>query len=222
MAIFVAAAIWPGKSTRRWRGAVAILCALAFLATTFFAAKTFLRVCKEGDTMADLLDIYRGGGGLEGTDEYEPPGSDHWKIASGLPDACFSQSEDAVLGVVGANGDVPAWHPEQGTCESTATAQVRQPEHMTMATVTARPGFLILRLVGYPAWRITVNGTPVQQGDLRDDGLIAVPVPQGAVAVSVDWTTTPDVLAGRCVSVVALFLLIALGFLERKNAAPRL
>lgn len=223
MAIFAAAAIWPGKSSTHWlRRTVAALCALVFLAATFFAARTFLRDCKEGDTMADLLELYRGGGGLEGTDEYEPPDSDHWKIATGLPDACFSPNSDTVLGVVAPDGAIPAWQSEQGTCEATATAQGRQTEHLTLAAQTARPGFLILRLLSYPAWRITVNGKPVRQAGPRDDGLIAVPVPQGHVVLAVDWTTTPDVVAGRCVSAVALLLLIGLGFFERKRTAPRL
>jgi hypothetical protein len=222
MALFAAAAIWPGKSARRWRPAVAALCVLVFLAATLFAARTFLRVCKEGDTIADLLNLFRRGGGLEGTDEYEPPDSDHWKIPTGLPDACFSQNSDTTLGVVAADGGIPAWSSNQGSCQATASAQLRQPEHMRLSTVTPHSGFLILRLLSYPAWRITVNGKPVGQADPRDDGLIVVPVPQGAVALSVDWTTTPDVVAGRCASGLALFLLIALGFLERKNSASRL
>jgi len=223
MAIFAAAAVWPGNSARRWKDAtVAGLCALAFLAATFFAAGTFLRVCKEGDTMADLLDLYRAGGGLEGTDEYEPPGSDHWKIATGLPDACISQSSDSTLGVATADGEIPAWQPDQGSCSATATAQLRQPEHIRIATQTAHSGYLILRLLSYPAWRISVNGKTVTQADERDDGLIAVPVPQGAVELSVDWTTTRDVVAGRWVSALALLLLGGLGVLERKNSAPRL
>jgi hypothetical protein len=222
MAIFVAAAIWPSKSGRHWRPVVAALCALVFITGTFFAASTLLRVCKEGDSMADLLALYRGGGGLEGTDEYEPPGSDHWKIATGLPDACFSQSSDTTLGVATADGGIPTWRPDQGSCEATATAQLKRPEHLTLATQTAHSGFLILRLVSYPAWRITVNGKAVEPADLRDDGLIAVPVPQDSVALAVDWTTTPDVIAGRCVSALALILLIGLCVLERKNSTPRL
>jgi hypothetical protein len=222
MALFIAAAVWPGRSARRWRPAVGALCALVFLLTTFFAARTFLRVCNEGDTMADLLDLYRGGGGLEGTDEYEPPDSDHWKIATGLPDACFSRNSDTTLGVVSADGGIPAWSPDQGSCEVTAKAQLRQPEHMRLSTETPRSGFLILRLLSYPAWRITVNGKPMEQADPRDDGLIAVPVPQGAVALSVNWTTTPDAVAGRWISALALLLLIGLGFIERTRTRPRL
>jgi hypothetical protein len=49
----------------------------------------------------------------------------------------------------------------------------------------------------------------------RDDGLMAVPVPQGVVHLSVDWTTTPDVIAGRCISVLAGLLLIVIWFKQR-------
>jgi hypothetical protein len=217
MAIFFAAALWPAPRANQWQRATAIaLCAAVFLTTTVFAARTFLRDCKQGDTVADLLDQYRGGGGLEGTDEYEPPDSDHWKIATGLPDACFSKDSNTTLGVAATPDAIPAWRTEQGSCEATAAAQLHQPEHFRINTETAHPGFLILRLLSYPAWRITVNGHPTDPADPRDDGLIAVPIPQGRVEVTVDWTTTPDRIAGRSVSALALLLLIALGFLEQR------
>ncbi len=223
MAIFFAAAVWPSQRARRWqRAAVASVCGLFFLAATAWAATTFLRVCQEGDTIADLLTMVRGGGGLEGTDEYEPPGSDHWKIATGLPDACLSADADTPLGIVGEGESIPAWQPEQGSCQATAVAQFRQPEHLRIATVAAHPGFLILRQLSYPAWRVTVNGQPAAPLPARDDGLIAVPVPQGPVDLRVDWTTTPDVVAGRCLSGLALALLAGLGLLERRQRAPRL
>jgi hypothetical protein len=195
---------------------IAAVCALVFLASTFFAARTFLRACGEGDTIVDLLEQFRAGGGLEGTDEYEPPDSDHWKIATGLPDACFSDDSGTTLGVVAPGEAIPAWHPEQGSCEATATTQLRQAEHLRFTTVAPHPGYLILRLLSYPAWRITVNGHTTDPAalDQRDDGLIAVPVPQGPVELAADWTTTPDVIAGRSLSSLALLLLIALGLLE--------
>jgi hypothetical protein len=219
MAIFFAAAVWPSRPARPWqRTAVAALCALFFLTATALAARTFLRACKEGDTVADLLDMVRAGGGLEGTDEYEPPDSDHWKVATGLPDACLSADSNTVLGIADSPEGIPAWRSEQGSCEATATAQSRQPEHMRIAMVTPHAGYLILRLLSYPAWRITVNGLPASQADPRDDGLIAVPVPQGTVDLSADWTTTADVIAGRWVSAIGLLLLFAVGLLERRRS----
>jgi hypothetical protein len=201
---------------------IALFSGLAFLCTTWFAAKHFLRVCKEGDTAAEIVAWYRSGRGVEGTDEYEAAGSDHWQIATGLPDACFTSDSDTALGVVGPGESTPAWRPNQGSCEATATAQVREPEHMRIAMVAAHPGFVVLRLMSYPAWRVTVNGQrlapfePSEQADLRDDGLIAVPVPRGPVELTVDWSSTPDVVFGRCVSALALLLLVGLGLLERR------
>jgi hypothetical protein len=67
-----------------------------------------------------------------------------------------------------------------------------------------------------------VNGRPLDDLPKRNDGLMAVPVPQGPVDLTVDWTTTADVLAGRWLSALALLLLTALCLLERKLSQPRL
>ena len=70
--------------------------------------------------------------------------------------------------------------------------------------------------------RIRVNGQLQQALPRRDDGLIAVPVPQGAVDVTVDWTRSPDVLAGRWVSAFSLLLLIAMWWVELRRGPARL
>jgi hypothetical protein len=51
---------------------------------------------------------------------------------------------------------------------------------------------------------------------------MAVPVPHGSVDLTADWTTTPDVIAGRWISALALLLLAVLWYLERKLSRPRL
>jgi len=226
MAIFFAAAIWPSAAARPlskfWnRTAVTVLCSLAFLSATAFAARTFLRTCAADDTIRSLLSLYQSPGGHEGTDEYEPADSDHWLVPTGLPDACLTTDENIVLGVVRPGDSVPSWRPNQHTCDATPTAQLRQPEHLRVATITPHAGFLILRLLSYPAWRIQVNGRPAEDLPQRDDGLIAVPVPQGRVTVTADWTSTPDVIAGRSLSALTLLLLVALPLVERKLRAPR-
>jgi len=76
---------------------------------------------------------------------------------------------------------------------------------------------LILRLRTYPAWRITVNGQPAGPLTPREDGLTAVRVPQGPVDLTADWTTTPDVRAGRWLSALALMLVTALWLRERRS-----
>jgi hypothetical protein len=218
MALFFAGAVWPARSAQRWlRIAIPVACALVFLSTTAVAARTFLRACVEGDTVNDMLAMYSRGGGLEGTDEYEPPDADHWKIATNLPDACLAADPNTTLGVVGEGESIPTWRPEQGSCEATATAQLRQADHLRIDTIAAHAGYMILRLVRYPSWHITVNGKPAGSALLRDDGLIVVPVPQGPVDLKVDWATTADVIVGRCLSCAAVLLLIGLGLVERRR-----
>jgi hypothetical protein len=55
----------------------------------------------------------------------------------------------------------------------------------------------------------------------RERGLMAVPVPQGPLTVDVNWTTTGDVIAGRCLTLAALLLVTLVYLLERKSSRPR-
>jgi hypothetical protein len=219
MAIFFAAAVWPSGARSRWpHKAVACACAALFLAVTVFAATHFFRDPREDDDLADILTRFSTGVGFLGTDEYEPPGAENTLVASGLPDGCLTDDFDDEQGVQPTPEDNPVWRPEQNSCFSTATASLKQPEHWRIDAFARRAGFLVLRLRSYPAWRITVNGHPVGELQARDDGLISVPVPQGPFQVTVDWTTTPDVVAGRCLSALALLALLTVAVGERRLA----
>jgi hypothetical protein len=130
----------------------------------------------------------------------------------------------------GITGLAPAWHGDQANCKSAGWRELvllsdpshpkgagSMPEQRWIAGVAEHAGYLILRLRYYPAWGVTVNGIPVTAMAERERGLMAVPVPKGNVQVSVDWTTTGDVVAGRLVSGVALLLVAGLYFFERKQ-----
>ena len=246
MAIFFAAAIWPA---RRWlRVAVVALCAAFFLAATAFVAKDFYQACDDQDAVAPMVSVYRSSAGFAGASEYAPPGADNTLIATGLPAACLVTDPATVLGVIpnGLEADdeaLPAWNAAQGSCDATLSWQLDQPEHKRLVTtirptageirseltarraVVTQPRFLILRLRSYPAWRVAVNGYTVASLPRRDDGLIVVTVWPGTIILTVDWTPTPDVLAGRWLSALAVLLLTALWLLERKlqkSNQPRL
>jgi hypothetical protein len=218
MALFFAAAVWPAQTQKRWqRAVVAATCGLLFFASLVYCSRNFLRVCKQADTAAGLLAQYRAGG-LRGADEYEPPEADHWKIARALPDACFSAASDTTLGVASPPDSTPTWAPRQGSCEATAAWSVQQPQHLRVKMSAPHAGYLILKLVSFPAWRVRVNGLDTDLADPRDDGLIAVPVAQGAVDLAVDWVTTPDGVAGRVVSAASFLLLVGITILRRRRA----
>jgi len=55
----------------------------------------------------------------------------------------------------------------------------------------------------------------------REDGLMAVPVPQGRVELKADWNTTRDVLLGRLISIAALALITVLWLLDRRRVTIR-
>jgi hypothetical protein len=220
MAVFFAAAVWPGASARRWlRVAVPAACAVLFLASSATAAVYYFQPCDEEDAVAPMVNVYRSGAGFEGAPEYAPANTDNSIIATGLPDACLVTDPHATLGVIDTPDANPDWWVEQGSCEATYSATPRaaqaNPHHLQFNVVIPHDGTLILRLATYPAWRFTINGRPARPIQ-RDDGLVAIAVPQGPVHLSVDWTTTPDVIAGRCIAALAVLLLTAVCLLERR------
>jgi hypothetical protein len=194
---------------------------MIFLAATVFAGKHFFRDDVEYDDIATILAKYDSGAGFIGSDEYAPLRADNSTVAAGLPDACVASDYDTELGIAATSKVNPVWRADQGSCIATATAAERSPEHLHITTVASQAGFLILRLRSYPAWRVMVNGQRTVSEATRMDGLIAVPVTKGPVDLTVDWTTTPDVISGRWVSTLALAGLIALGLLERKPGRRR-
>jgi hypothetical protein len=226
MGIFFAAGVW---FSGRWKRLTMVaVCAALFLSATLAAGRFFYQSCYEEDAVPGMLNVYRTGAGFAGTDEYEPPGTDSSLAATGLPAACFVTDPALTLGVVpGPDSEdgstVPVWQESQKSCEATFPESFRvQPENLDVHAFAPHSGYLILRRRSYPAWRVTVNGNTITTMPPREDGLMAVPVPQGAVNLIVRWTTTPDALIGRCLSVFALILLAALYFMERKLAQPRL
>ncbi len=221
MAILFVAAVWP--SGPRGRRAVLAVCSAVFLACTVYAGSDYFQVCYPEDSVASVVAAHEAGAGFEGMYEYEPPGGDDASIATGLPDACFVGNASAVLGRPDPDDpdSNPAWSMDQGSCESTYRflhGLGTNPERRELRADMQRAGFLVLRLVRFPAWRIGVNGQLQSALPKRDDGLIVVPVPQGSVDLTADWITTADVFAGRWVSGVSLLLLVGLWRIERRNS----
>jgi hypothetical protein len=225
MAIFFVAAIWPRGRRTRW--AVLVVCSAAFLAATAYASRTFFQVCDSEDTVASVLSDYRAGAGFEGMYEYEPPGGDISSIATGLPDACLVSDPTIVLGKPDPHDPArnPVWNRDQGSCLAVfhfVHGLQTNPEHRELRAATVQPGYLVLRLLSYPAWCIRANGQLLTMLPVRDDGLIVVPVAQGPIDLTIDWTRSPDVLAGRWVSALSVLLLAVLAFFEMGRSRIRL
>jgi hypothetical protein len=117
----------------------------------------------------------------------------------------------------------PTWNAAQGTCQATfAASPDSDPEHLRIVAAIPQPGFLVLKLRTFPAWRLEVNGAATVPMPARADGLMAVPVLAGQNTVTADWTTTSDVLLGRWLSALSVLALIGLLFLARRPLRQRL
>jgi hypothetical protein len=226
VAVFVAAAVWPrdcAKPSRR--PIIATLCAVVFLALTFYAGKNLFQVCDDEDAVAPMLGVYRSGQGFIGTFEYEPIGADNSLLAAGLPPACLVSDPSTALGKETEDGEM-VWDASQHSCEATFGAVAHlvreRPEHLRIAARPTHAGFLILRLRSFPAWQVKVNGRVVDSLPRRSDGLMAVPVAAGPVDLTVDWITTPDVVFARCLSLLSVLALIGLCWFERVSYLAQL
>lgn len=214
LGIFIAAAFWPAK---RWRQAgLCSLFALLFIGATWFANHIFRQGCDADDSISGMLKAYRSGAGFEGYNEYAPPDADNSTVAAGLPGACLVADPGKALGAPSEDIDNPVWDPSQHSCLATFPAAWIAPEHFRVSAAIDEPGYLVLRLRRYPAWRVTLNGQAVRAVGNRDDGLMVVPAPRGAAEIDATWTTTADAIAGRWLSAIALVFVLAVCWLERK------
>lgn len=223
MAICFAAVAWQLRPFARRTVLIAWTTAALLLVTAANAGLLFYQHCDEEDRVRGMLATYLSGAGFEGTDEYAPRGVDNSIAALKLPLACLSTSPFTVLGQA-EEGVPPVWNPDQHSCD--ATVDDDQPtrsatEHLRIQTTALHAGYLILRLRRYPAWQIRLNGVLQHNLPQRDDGLIVVPVPQGPVMLTVDWTATPDVLIGRGITTISLLLFGVLWFIEHRPTAPQ-
>ena len=211
-AIFLAAASPLG--TRRARIWSSIAWAAVLLGFAVASTQLFFQSCDDEDRVSAQISDFQTDSGVDGTDEYAALGADNTLVATGLPDACQVSDPTQELGEPDKDsGDIPVWYPEQGSCDATYSAQLWQTEHKRFQIDSDDDGFLILRLRRYPAWGISVNGLPISSQGNREDGLIEIPIVAGRSDIEIRWTTTPDVLWGRRISLVSLATLLLLGLL---------
>jgi hypothetical protein len=215
-ALFFAAAVWYVPPRRRI--AVIAACAVLFLGLSAGLGMLWFYPC--GNDQNLIVEAEKSQLGVYGKPEYAPPGGLIAPVRINQPNVCLVPDLNMVLG----REPIPVYPPnlKSAGCGAGFQAALYPPEHKRVAGFASRSGWLILKIRSYPAWRVTLNGTPVQPIVESSFGLIAVPVEKGPVNLHVDWTTTPDVLAGRWITSISLFLLTALWLLERKLSKPHL
>jgi hypothetical protein len=191
---------------------VILACGLAVLAAT-----VFWQPCDEEDNVPAQVAAFHDVG-FAGTDEYTPRGAENDEIEPGLPAVRVLRAGNAEEGPLDPDEDAWTSTPAE---ELPASLQVREWRGERRSVVVTSPGagYAVLRLMDYPAWRVTVNGiaVPLATRIHRGDGLMAIPVQAGATRIDVRWMTTRDVWAGRWLSLVALAVTLAWMWKERRK-----
>ena len=133
----------------------------------------------------EMHDFIADGDGYEGTDEYVPAGVDPEAINKNAP----------LVSVVG-RGKATIRMLEWSAQSKRFTAEVDRPEKLR------------LRLFNYKAWRVEVNGVPIEAKSQPKIGEILVPLDTGISEVRVKFIRTPDRTLGGIVSLVTVSLLV--------------
>jgi hypothetical protein len=225
MALCFSSAVWFDRRTLRIPMLTA--CAAFFVGISLLAWQWWFLESKSFQALVE--ESVREDAGVLGKPEYAPPGIRFPQVDHPVPSACLLDLAQ------GEAGSAPAWGGESASCNSSGWHQALlmaetsdslaapyMQEQRRIVGVAEHAGYLVLRLRYYPAWGVKVNGIPVTPRAEQVRGLMAVPVPQGKVQVSVDWTTTSDVVAGRWMSGVALLLVAGLYSYERKQLRAHL
>jgi hypothetical protein len=202
------------KQIYRW---TAILAGVFIAAMAIGGGLHFFQPCDDEDAVAAQIADFRQGQGTQGTDEYTPAGADNSEVQQDLPLVrVLPDAQDDTAN--SSKGDNPEWQAGgQGGIAATVHVKRWNAEHWAVRVTTPDSGYAVLRLMDYPAWRVTIDDRPVQDRPIREDGLMTVPVSAGNHTIEVQWTATRDVLAGRFVSAISLLALAIVGVLERRK-----
>ncbi len=143
------------------------------------------------------------GQGFDGTDEYDPAGDDHTDLPQSAPPVrLFPQNDDGPL--PNAIVEIRRWTAEQRILYVRSRGPLR----------------IAVRLLAYPAWRLTVNDQAMEP--LRPLGTqqIVVPLSSGESLVKIVFERTKDRTVGAIVSWIAAVVTLALFFVGLRTDMP--
>ncbi len=198
---------------RRGPALLAVLCLSAW-GSGRYAQHSFAQPCDDEDNVRAQQTLLapadsnaqmggaEGPTGFEGTDEYTPTGADNGEIQQGLPAVrlLLAPADDEGDDAATPN---PVWQPTPPT-RGSVRVHAWAPEHKRLTITAPAPRYAVLRLMDYPAWQVKLNGRALIQRPHREDGLLTFPIPAGTTTVDVRYRATPDVKAGRLISLLSL------------------
>jgi hypothetical protein len=205
-AFFLAAAI--GRAKRPWIGALAIAITLTTLAAVLVYDGWW-----DSEDIPVLTKAIQAGRGYEGTDEYQPLGSDRYELPGSDPEGEIIGKPAPRIQEFDVNTKAFKPAPNGTVRIERWTADEKRFTSGSATSVT-----VALRLLNYPGWRVQVDGTSVQVGAAPETAQMLIALPAGAHQIEVQFTSTWDRIAGAIISTIFAILLLAYIFFMR---APR-
>jgi hypothetical protein len=214
--LFITGAIASRGSRIALMAGSAVLCSVSVVMVTPRAHQ----YCDDEDNVSAQVKLMHDGDGQEGTDEYTPRASDNSEIAQDQPEIRVLKSADAEE-PDSSTQENPEWHADPAAeIHATITTPEWNPERRSIVIDTPASGYALIRLMNYPPWEVRRDGRVVDQLPRREDGLIAVPVPQGRSEINIRWRATPDAWVGRSLSLLGVLLWLAAWRIERRTPRP--
>lgn len=195
-AYFIAAAL-SRRSRAGWVWGIAVLAVIAGTATLLVQKAWW-----DSQDLPVLEEAIANDQGFEGTDEYDPQGDDH----SNLPDKALRVQI------------FPA--EESGGTAPKADIRIERwtAEERDLRVTTPKPSRAALRLLNYPAWRVTINGRTVTPPRAAGSNQMIIPVAAGESRIEVHLARTADRTLGGALSLASLFALLTMVWARRKPA----
>lgn len=179
------AVIFTAASARGWlRWAWIAVATTAMVGSGTYVAK---HSWWDSDDMPALQAAMADGSGFEGTDEYDPAGDDRTDLPQKTPRAKF-------LAGTADSGE----HRD-----SKIVVEKWSAEHRWLRVVVPVPGKLALRLLNYPAWRVTLNGAGASAERPKGSGQMIISIPAGESELHVDFSRTADRAIGGWISIAS-------------------
>jgi uncharacterized membrane protein YhaH (DUF805 family) len=207
---FFIAVVWRPS----WRSS--LLLVVLFAAIAFGTAVTVRGAWWDSQDAPELQAAIHSGQGYEGTDEYQPNGTDRSELP-GNPDPA-NRADDASptparpVEELGSDGAIA---PLSGN--TTVHIERWSAESKSFTTDSAKPVTLALRLLSYPAWQVRVDGREVGYGSQAETARMLLAMPEGAHQAEIRFRRTADRTLGDIASALSLCVLLALAYATRQR-----
>jgi hypothetical protein len=197
MTFFVAVAV--GRVKRQWICWVFIVAALGSLGTAIVSDAWW-----DSEDIPVLLKAILTGRGYEGTDEYQPLGSDRYQLPGSDP-----------TGEVMANSPAPPIQmldPDSADIVPVGPLPVQiqlwTANRKDLSVRSGPPVTLAVRLLNYPGWRVRVDNEVGRVTAAAETAQMLITVRGGTHRVTVEFRSTPDRIAGAVISILFAIVLV--------------